>query len=222
MKIFIVIVFSMLLCFPSISKASNDPWYDLGYKLGTSISNNISSGNDEKNFYYDESYNISNTKLFVIGCSVKPNVKEYVSDKYMGQKYPKILKKILLEKFSDKDKAVEVITIEEFVDAYMKNVAPMFPDYSPEEHIDNIFRSIDLLNGLYINADVLVYMQGPYYANVGNCYISFDVYKGNNVILNYSDKRLNANRSSKEGMAERIGKAFSNKLYKVYNNEETN
>lgn len=199
-----------LVCL-STTASANDPWFDIGKAIGSSIGNPTTIGNSDKNFYYDQNYDFSQIRYVVVASTVNPQAGGWVSDPYIAQKYPDIMWKAL------KEKGIPVFTFSVALKNYVDHDAGKHPEYTNEQHLAAALGKIYATGGVFVNANILAYSQDPYYSGIGNCYINFTVYGPNGqTIMYYSDKRLNAPRSSKEGMSERIAGAFAKKFNEVY------
>ena len=201
MKKFLIVMFLIIINLSSVCYANNDPWFDIGRSIGSSIGNGP-TGNDEKNFYYDENFDFSKIKFLIVASNVPQGFERYVSDPYISKKYPAVIIKAFDNKF-------KVMTIGTYLDYYGENIAPLHPNYTNEEHLNNLFAMIKNSGGAFLNSSILAYNQNPYDSSIGNCLITFSLKTiDNNEIMYYSDQRLNAPRSSKEGMSKRIAKKF--------------
>lgn len=208
MKKAAVLLALLLSVLPAVSGQAYDSWFEVGRSIGTAIGNSMTpSGSDDKNFYCDEYYDFSKIKYLVIDASLPQNT-SFISDPYIAKKYPEILK----EKFGDKFK---VKTAQEAVQEYYKYWYPIHPEYTAEQHVQEMMRRITEEGGVLVHAVVAAYSQGAY--GTGNCWVIFDVQPyGSDVVLSYSDMRMNAPRSSKEGMIKRISGKFVSKFMDVY------
>lgn len=192
---------------PVMGSYANDSWFDVGKSIGSAIGNSINSGSDDKNFYCDEYYDFSKVKYLVVTASLPQNT-SFISDPYIAQKYPNVLK----EKFGDK---IKVKTIKEAILEYQKYWAPLHPDYTVEQHVQEMMRRIADEGGVVVYVTIAAYSQGAY--GTGNCWLIFSVQPyGQNVVMSYSDMRMNAPRSSKEGMMRRISGKFVSKFMDAY------
>lgn len=197
-----------LTVMPMMGSQAEDSWFEVGRSIGTAIGNSMTpSGSDDKNFYCDEYYDFSQIKYLVIDASLPQNT-SFISDPYIAKKYPAILK----EKFGDK---IKVKTIEEAILEYQKYWYQLHPEYTTEQHVQEMLRRITDEGGVMLHAVVAAYSQGAY--GTGNCWVIFTVQPyGRDVVMSYSDMRMNAPRSSKEGMLGRISGKFVSKFMDAY------
>lgn len=197
--------------FMGVTASANDPWFDIGKAIGSSIGNPNTLGNSDKNFYCDPTYDFSQVRYVVVGSTINPQAGGWISDPYIAQKYPEVVWKALNEK------KIPVFTFGVALKNYIDHDASKHPEYTNEQHVAAALGKIYSTGGVFVNAQIMAYSQDPYYSGIGNCFINFTVYGPNGqTIMYYSDKRLNAPRSSKEGMSERIAGAFAKKFNEVY------
>lgn len=189
---------------------ANDPWYELGKNIGSSIGNVGPATQSEKDFYYDESFDFARIKYLVISAPKIDRATPFISDPYIHKKYPALVK----EKLQGK---IKTMTIEEAMREYIQQSASLHPEYNSDQHLANMLSLTEKAGGVFVDAYILSYNYDAY--GLANCFVIFSVHtpqNANNEILNYSDKRMNVPRSSKEGMSKRIAKSFADKFMEVY------
>lgn len=202
------ILLSLALTVLPIMGNASDSWFDVGKSIGSAIGNSLNNGSDDKNFYCDEYYDFSKVKYLVVTANLPEN-RSFISDPYIAQKYPSILK----QKFGDK---IKVKTLAEAIQEYQKYWQPLHPEYTLEQHVQEMLSRIDAEGGVMVYVTIAAYSQGAY--GTGNCWLIFNVQPyGQNVVMSYSDMRMNAPRSSKEGMMKRISGKFVSKFMDVCN-----
>lgn len=187
-----------------------DPWYDLGYNIGAALGN--SSGQDDKSFYQSPTYDFSKIKKICFNTTVPNGFEQYVSDPFITETYIKNFK----EKFSDTNIIVDssAETINKFY-AQDQSLSKLPQDMQIKEYTNFIHQNYQAV--LYINL-YAYYQNGP----LGNVFMDFTLknFQGEKPILYYKDMRMNAPRSTKEGMIKRITGAFKDKLTNAIKKEK--
>jgi len=205
-KFIALVVLTFMLFLQGNAYASNDPWYDVGNAIGSSIANG-NPGKDEKNLYRDKSFDFTKIKRICFIASYPDKCSHLIDDKYINKKYPDIL----IKEFEGSNiKLVDVTT------ACNKFLA-LYPNISNSEQRGFLFNEY-LRNNydavLYIN--IYAYNRGYY--NTGNCALEFKLRPINTYsqqgteIFYMKDFRLQAPRSWPEGMIKRITSRFKDKL----------
>lgn len=196
---------SMIACCTlvgAISVHANDPWYNLGYAIGSSIGN--SPGVDDKDYYCNPSYNFNNMRRVLIIAQVPQQYAQYISDPYIPNEYVEFAKDALkdtmiVSNVNDAERDFNALGLKfNTQDEYTK----AFGDYVAS-HYDGI---------LIVN--IYAYSQNGSYGNVFMDFTLKDNY-AINTLMYYKDMRMNAPRSNKVGMIKRITGAFQNKIKKA-------
>lgn len=199
---------------PSLGFASNDPYYDAGAALGNALGNALvgrTPGIDDKDEYKNEQFNFRSIKKVMCLTNADKN-SEYISNPYIDIQYYSVIKKSFNE---------SKVEMDSFLDAAQK----CFSRYDPnvvkrlnQQQWMNIF-------GAYVaeNYDAILTVNIYAYRNrgaFGDVFLEFYMKDTDNYqdIFYVKDMRLNAPRSSKEGMISRITNRFRDKLHKAIEN----
>lgn len=201
MKKIIIMCVMVLLSFNASASASNDPWYDIGHAIGSSIGNGP-SGTDSKNFYRSSNYDFSKLKNMYLVVTIPKGLEKHIEDPYIVEKHTEYMQKEL------KKLGYNVITQVELSEELANN--PVLKPYLEKDTVSAINSYLCICYPIYVNVKIYAYNN---YSN-GNVFLDFNLFdfNENKNILFYRDARLNAPRSSKEGMIKRITEQFTNKL----------
>ncbi|MGE1061234.1 hypothetical protein NXG27_01095 [Megasphaera paucivorans] len=206
-KTFYVMIFVLLLFVTVSSNVYADDWYNIGYSIGQSIGN--SPAQDDKSFYKDDKYDFTHIKKICVVSTVPPQCYAYISDPYITQKYTNYISHSFADicNMSSANEAGDVFTA-----LYSDTLKPGSTEFN-SAYITYIRKNYDAV--LYVN--IYAYNQNE---GLGNVFMDFrliDTKTGKDVMY-YKDMRLNAPRSDKEGMIQRITNTFRTKFKKAKNN----
>lgn len=214
------LVLLVLMCLFSLSSIAYADQYSQGYETGRDAANHwmriAGGGNDNKAFWYNDSYDFSKVKTVIVLTKTHANV----SDPYLHRSYVNILNK----KFNGS------VT---FLDFY--KLAAEFEIYAQTHNIDsnnieNLMAYIVNTYGTYNFMEVNIYDYNnrpcPGIRTMGNCHVDFELLdysiyvpntKGSVNILFYDDQRLDAVNASRGGLLDRITARFKSKFNDALN-----
>ena len=195
----------------SLGHASNDPYYDAGAALGNALGNALvgrTPGIDDKDEYKNQDFNFRRIKRIMCMTNVD-RTSQYVSNPYIDIQYYDIINK----SFSESKVGV---------DSFLVAAKTCFSKYDPN-YVSRLSKQ-EWMNifGAYVaeNYDAILTVNIYAYRNrgsFGDVFLEFYMKDTANYmdIFYIKDMRLNAPRSSKEGMISRITNRFRDKFHKA-------
>lgn len=181
---------------------ANDPWYNIGYAIGSSIGN--SPGVSDKDYYCNPNYNFNNLRNVLIVVQVPPQYSQYIDDPYIADEYSVFSKDVLKDTMTiyNINDAVKLFNSQGIAFTNQEDYNKAFWQYVGF-HFDGI-----------LMVHIYAFSQNGSY---GNVFMDFTLRDNTaaNTLMYYKDMRMNAPRSSKVGMLKRITNAFQNKIKKA-------
>ncbi len=186
-----------------MSVAANDPWYNIGYAIGSSVGN--SPAQSDKSFWSDPNCDFNNIRKVVVVVQVPQQNAMYIGDPDIVNEY---------EAFS-KQQLGSVLTLHTFRDvtnAFSQQVSNTYANQEEwnaaySEYLQTHYDGILLVN-------IYAYYQNGSYGNVFMDFTLMDP-SAQRKLLYYKDMRMNAPRSTTVGMIKRITNSFKGKIEKV-------
>ncbi len=202
-KWWIATLVSAFLIGGSLTVAANDPWYNIGYAIGSSVGN--SPAQSDKDFWYDQNCNFNNIRKVVVFVQIPQQNAMYIGDPDIVDEY---------EAFSQ-EQLSSVLTIHR-----LRDVSNGFSQQVPNTYANQEEWNAAYSRYLQMHYDgILLVNIYAYYQNgsYGNVFMDFTLMDSSaqRKLLYYKDMRMNAPRSTIVGMIKRITKSFKGKIEKV-------
>lgn len=207
----VVCVFSLILCVPAYANYS----YDIGRAIGNAMGDAMGSagyrGDIDKSFFKEENFDFSTVNSFLVLARILPETANYVTDPYIANKMPNIIKNELKDKYVIK-------TMDDITKQYFK-LHPDFINLPQEQLTQNI---VQLANE---TCDAIVFVNIHAYFTAGrsnNAKVEFNINPmgENYTVLNYTESRLNVERGTKERTLLTIVDHFKDKFKDTFENNK--
>lgn len=208
--------FLILACALSLnlySPAYADYSYDIGRAIGNSMGDAMGAagyrGDIDKNFFIEENFDFSTINSFLVLARILPETANYVTDPYIANKMPKIIKNQLSEKYNIK--TMDDVTKQYFL------LHPEAIHLTQEQQTQNI---VQFANE---TCDAIIFINVHAYFTSGrsnNAKIEFNVNPMgvNYSVFNYLESRLNVERGTKERTLATIIDHFNDKFKDTFEN----